>query len=70
MSVPRVGTHTDGEMAIYLLFILTIKDKRVIMIIMKKKVRSTFLFIFSMLEGGARLDSPSVVVLFPLWFEC
>ena len=31
-----VGTHTDGKMAIYLLFILTIKDKRVIMIIMIK----------------------------------
>ena len=28
-----VGTHTDGEMAIYLLFILMIKDKELIMII-------------------------------------
>ena len=28
-----VSTHTDGEMAIYLLFILTIKDKRVVIII-------------------------------------
>ena len=46
-------------MAIDLLFILTIKDKRVIMIITKKIVRSTFLFIFSDPE-----------VLFPLCFEC
>ena len=37
-----VGTHTNGEMAIYLLFILRIKDKRVIMIITMKIVRSTF----------------------------
>ena len=28
-----MGTHTNGEMAIYLVFILTIKDKRVLMII-------------------------------------
>ena len=28
-----VGTHTDGVMDIYLLFISTIKDNRVIMII-------------------------------------
>ena len=54
-----MGTHTNGEMAIYLLFILRIKDKRVIMIITIKIVRSTFFFIFSDPE-----------VLFPLYFEC
>ena len=54
-----VGTHTNEEMAIHLLFILTTKDKGVIMIIMIKKIRSTFSFIFSDPE-----------VLFPLCFEC
>ena len=37
-----MGTHTNGEMAIYLLFIITIKDKRVIMIITKKLSEAHF----------------------------
>ena len=42
-----VGTYTNREMGIYLLFILRIKDKRVIMIItIKNSQKHIFLHVF------------------------